>query len=291
MKIYDLSQAITNEDSCSFTIIDRRPSISYEEGESHGFNFITSCVSNLHSNIATHLDFPGFIPGLRKKFLPSIGEYSVDRFVGRVVVLDFSEKVEVIRHFFDETGKIKIDPKDGKSFMEFLILMSHLEISAIEIEKAMERINCDFTYIKGILIYSGLSSLWQYKKFESWEYLYFFNPYLSQDANEIIIRNNLSFIGIDALQIENPISNFGGDELPLVLNKKCRDYVYEKLRCLKTINNHTALLSNDILIYENLNIASEIVSKEVGFSGVPLNFQIEGLNDNALVRPYAFVNT
>jgi kynurenine formamidase len=289
--LYDLSHAITTEESCSFSTIDRRPKIFYEEGESQGLRFISSVCDNLHSNTGTHVVAPGYVPGYRKKYSPSIGSYPIDRFIGSVLVVDCSRKLSAIDKFFDESGKIVIKPTDGKLFIDFLCSISHMEITASEIEEVAECCNCNLNSITGILFYSGLSSFWKYRKFESWEYLYFFSPYLSLEASELIIKHNFSFVGIDALQLENPISNFCGDELPLVLNDECRNYVHDKLQDFKIANNHTILLGNDILIYENLNIPLELINRIVNFSGVPLNFQIEGLNDNSLVRPYAFFNS
>lgn len=285
--VVDLSHPITGEAPCSFSLVDSRPKLSFEEGESQGISFITSRLNNLHSNTGTHIDFPGHLPGLGDLSFPSVGEYPVDRFIGKVLILDVSSKLAAIMPFFAESGELQIEPNDGASFLALLQKLEHLEINRSELEERLKLCGSHLDSLRGIIFYCGLSRFWRNRKFYSWEYLYFFNPFLSKDACELVVSNGLSFIGIDALQPEHPIINFGGDEHPLVLNLECREYWYNRLKKIEPFTNHQALLGNDILIYENLKIPQDIANREVEFSGVPLNLHLRGLNDNALVRPYA----
>ena len=149
--------------------------------------------------------------------------------------------------------------------------------------------NVTASSLKGLLLYTGLSGWWRYEKFESWEYAYFYSPFLTEDACDFLIENKLSFVGIDAFQLEHSIINFNGYELPLVLHEAARKHVAGRLTQIELFNNHFALLGKDILIYENLKIPAEIKNQMVEFSGVPLNMRLEGMNDNALVRPYVSV--
>lgn len=285
-RIIDVSHPIRDADPCSFGTSDNRPSISYEEGESHGVFFITSRVDNLHSNTCTHIDFPGHLSGMAEKFGDSIGKYPVERFVGSVAVLDFSAKIDSIRPFFDDSGVLAIKPGDAETLSKFLHALDELRITGNELQQALTRCGAS-SALKGILFYTGLSSLWQYKKFESWQYLYFYNPYLSSDACEFILAQNYSFVGIDSFQLEHPIINFRGDELPVVTDRQGREFIAARLSDINMkFSNHLALLGNDILIYENLKLPTECRDRIVDFSGVPLNFQIAGLNDNGLTRPY-----
>jgi kynurenine formamidase len=103
------------------------------------------------------------------------------------------------------------------------------------------------------------------------------------------VEARLSFVGVDSFQLEDPIINFNGLELPLALNQSARQFVKERLGSIERFSNHLALLGHDILIYENLRLPPEIRNRLINFHGVPLNMRLEGMNDNALVRPYCTV--
>jgi kynurenine formamidase len=141
--------------------------------------------------------------------------------------------------------------------------------------------------LSGILVYSGVGRYWTYDTFDSWSYAYFYGPFLSREACESVVHGGLSFMGIDAFQLEHPLINFSGDALPLVLSPECREYVNTRLPELSPFPNHQRLLSNDVLIYENLDIPGALGDQTAFFSGVPLNLQLPELTDNALARPYA----
>jgi kynurenine formamidase len=284
-QIIDISHPIQRQ-PCSFGVIDTTPQISFEEGESHGVCFITSRVDNLHSNTCTHIDFPGHLANLGRKFPKSVGMYPIERFVGRAFVADFSHKLAPIEPFFNKDGKLNISPRDDARVPAFLCAVDGLAITKEELTTLLQHAGLSLSSVSGLIIYSGLSSLWRYEKFESWEYAYFYSPFLTEGLCDLIVQSRLSFVGIDAFQLEHPIINFNGHELPLVLNQTAREMVVKKLDEMDMFSNHQALLGNDILVYENLRLPPEVKNRLVLFSGPPLNFRLEGMNDNALVRPY-----
>jgi len=286
-KFFDLSHAIREQPNCSFEVINKLPEIRYLEGGAQGSFFITTKINNLFFNISTHIDFPGHLPELRGKFSDSVGAYAIERFVGSVLVLDFSSKLQKIKSFFDDKGKFLVDLKDEEKMMLFLKALEKLEISTSEFNEVLKICSASLSSLKGILLYTGLSAYWKYEINDAWNFIYFFNPFLSSEVCEQIACYNFSFIGVDTSQIEHPIVNYNGDETPLVSNPKCREFVIEKLNAINGRLNHKILLEKDILIYENVNIPPEVANCVVDFSGVPLNFQIEGMNNNALARPYA----
>ncbi|MGH9928036.1 MAG: cyclase family protein [Pyrinomonadaceae bacterium] len=286
-RLFDLSHPITDNPPCTFRTADAIPKVRFSEGESHGVFFITSQVENLYSNTCTHIDFPGHLSEFGSRFLDSIGAYPIERFVGNVAILDFSSKLDALGVYFNDQGEFITDPSDPARMLNFLKSLEGLEISAAELAETLADVKVSLDSLKGVLVYSGLSRFWKYEIVESWNYIYFFNPFFSQEACQLIVDNEISFVGIDALQVEHPIIDYAGDELPVVLFEECRDYIAQKHRSLKGPMNHRLFLGHDVLIYENMRIPKELAGQTVWFSGVPLNFQISGLDDNALVRPYA----
>jgi len=285
--LLDLSHRILDKSPCTFGTVDMTPKVTFTEGESQGTHFITSCVDNLHANLCTHIDFPGHLADMGGRFAHTIGDYPVDRFVGPVAILDFSAKLAPIRRYFDPSGNLAIRPAEGGRMLEMLRALGRLEIGTADLMDALDRLNA--TDLRGVLVYSGLSAYWRHQSFDAWNYLYFFNPFFSVEACHRIKDLGLSFVGIDALQLENPVINFRGDELPIVLHDPCRRFIAEALALNERHPNHRILLGNDILIYENMKIPAEATNRVVQFSGAPLNFQLQGVNDNAMVRPIAMM--
>jgi kynurenine formamidase len=285
--LYDLSHPIVSGPNCTFSVVDTKPRPTFEEGDSHGMFFITSRIDNLHSNVATHIDFPGHLDGTASGAVSSIGEYPVERFIGRTLVLDVSHKLEAIRRFFRENGEVNIEPRDEHNWLAFFESLESLEVDREELEELIQGSGELTPDTKGLLFHTGLGSFWQNKQFDSWRYIYFWGPYLSTASCDFIVKNKLSFVGVDAFQLEHPIINFRGDELPLVLNEKCRDLVRRLLNYLTGRANHNDLLGNDIFIYENLSLPEAINGHVVDFYGPPLNIQLVGVNDNGLARPVA----
>lgn len=285
--IIDLSHPITDKPSCSFSLADRIPKVSFEEGDAHGMFFITSHIDNLGSNVCTHIDFPGHLASLNSDDGVLTGQYPVERFIGPVLVCDVSAKMDQLLTAFSEDGSLAIEPTDGQRMLSFLQALDTAAIGASDLRRFGEQADTSLEDLRGLVFFSGASRFWQYATFDSWQYAYFYNPFLTQDACELLVNAGVSFVGIDAFQLEHPIINFVGDELPVILNTGCRRYVAEKLDQMDEFANHTGLLAADILLYENLNVPAELAGSVVDFSGVPLNLQLPDVNDNALCRPYA----
>jgi kynurenine formamidase len=132
MPLYDLSHPITSEGSCTFARTDARPAATFQEGDSHGYFFIASALHNLGSNLCTHIDFPGHtLGGAVKPKL--VGEYSIEHFAGNVAILDFRDKMEAVRAFFSDDGKITSQLSDERSWEEFIDSLQELEISLHEL--------------------------------------------------------------------------------------------------------------------------------------------------------------
>jgi len=288
-QVIDISQPINNRPSCSFALVDTVPRLSFEEGDSHGVTFVTSRLDNFRTNTCTHIDFPGHLASLGRQFPKAVGHYPIERFIGPVFILDVSQKMAPLLTYFDKVGKLAIDKHAEADVLNFLNLLDTLSITRADIENALKTSNCAIEKLSGLLLYTGLSDWWRNEKFESWEYIYFYGPFLSENACDLLVANRLSFVGIDGFQLDHPIINFNGHELPLVLHSSARQHVSTKLEQIDKYSNHHSLLGKDILIYENLRIPPELRNREVMFSGVPLNLQLEGLNDNALARPYVTV--
>lgn len=293
-EVWDLSHAITDQQPCTFTVADKCPQVSFEEGEAHGMFFVTSHVDNLSLNTCTHIDFPGHLPHIaeRASHEPQlVGSYPVERFIGPTLVLNVSDKLAQIQEYFTDEGHLEIDPRDGTKMLEFLRGLDELKIDLAELVERVDRCGCDLESLTGLLFASGANLYWKYEAFESWQYLYFYNPCLTREACEAIVAAKLSFVGIDAFQLEHPLINFRGDELPVILNPDCREFVRERLAVVSEFANHTMLLGNDVLIYENLRLPRNVRGVRGHFSGVPLNFQLPGVTDNALARPYFVVKS
>jgi kynurenine formamidase len=287
--LVDLSHPITDKPSCSFSLVDRVPRVAFEEGDSHGMFFITSHIDNLGSNICTHIDFPGHLMSLGPEENWMVGEYPLGRFVGPVLICDVSRLVEPVLSHFSSEGLLKIEPSDGDAILAFLKELDVAVIDCAILEEAADQAEIALSDMHGVIFRAGISEYWKYATFDSWQYAYFYNPYLSDDACRLLIEADLSFVGIDAFQLEHPIINFEGDELPVILNPGCRNYVSAKLAEVNEFANHKLLLGSDILLYENLKVPVELGGKVAQFTGIPLNLQLPNVNDNALCRPFVYL--
>lgn len=283
MMIVDLSHPIRNQPPCTFTTVDKVPSVYFEEGDSHGDVFITSRIDNLYSNLCTHIDFPGHIPDRTGPDLRTVGEYPIERFVGDVAIVDVSARREALASYFDPNGYLSMDLNDAGRVGDFIESLEDLAIGPDEIESAIR------SDVIGLVLYSGLSRYWAYGIFNSWQYAYFYNLYFTKEACEAIRDRGMSFVGVDAFQLEHPIINFSGDEQMFAKAPKVREFVHHELQRVDSFRNHDVLLSADILIYENLRVPAELAGRTCRWFGPPLNLQLDDLNDNALCRPVAVI--
>jgi kynurenine formamidase len=292
--IFDLSHPVTDELPCTFSVADKIPQLSFEEGDSHGTYFVTSRLDNLYSNAGTQIDFPEHLAEVaagRPDLPPTVGAYPLERFVGPCAIVDFSALMDPLDAWFDDQGLFRRD--QFGAFEDFLDILPTLQITADDLVAAIAACDCVIEDLRGVVFYSGSSKYYRPVRYESWEYRYFYAPFLADDACSMVVDAGLSFVGIDAFQLENPIANYRGDELPLMVNAQARGVALERLahwRDHTEHTNHFRILGSGLLIYESLAVSSEVVGTSGTFSGPPLNLQIPGLNDDAMARPYYIPN-
>jgi kynurenine formamidase len=220
------------------------------------------------------------VDGVKPKL---VGEYDVDRFVGNVAILDFRHKMNAVRRYFNDDGIINIDVSDPAPWGSFIDTFKSLEVSLQELMAALNEFRLES--LKGVLFLCGNAGYWKPGKYLAHQYIYFYNIYLTEEAVRWLAKQEIAFVGIDAFQLEDPIINFRGDEAFVARDPSLRRFLLAKLEAKTLFCNHSTLLSNDIVIYENLNLSESLAGKKGWFSGAPLNLQLPGVNDNGLCRP------
>lgn len=288
--LHDLSHPIRCQPVCTFSPTDQVPRVTFEEGDSHGISFITSRLDNLRSNVGTHLDLPGHLLDTARAAWPTVGQMPLQRFVGPCAVLDFSSKTEAIRDWFGPDGRF--DRTRLPEFEQFMEAWQSLRITRTELDRASEEAGVALMDLAGVVLFTGLSPYWATGGHESWEHAYFYAPFLDESAAWHIVDCGHTFVGVDAFQLENPLANLRGDELPVVVcdptvgGRGLRRHIREAVAAWSKRSVHHQLLSAGVVIYENLRVGPELINRHGWFSGPPLNLQLPGLNDNALARPY-----
>lgn len=281
----DLSRRIQPVASCSYSTTNKVPAVSFEEGDANGIRFISSKIDNLHSNIATHVDLPGHIADRPSWLAPRVADIPLERFIGEAVIIDVSDLSITISDWFGQDGNFPVERVD--EFETFLTDVAALEISTEILTGRLRACGvAEIADVDGILLHTGLGRHYRPGPHNAWSYAYFYSPYFSQGASRLIAQSGVKFVGSDSFQIEHPIINFAGDELPFMSNCKAssvRDHLLDEW---KASTNHCVLLGAGVLIYENLQIDAESVGTRGTFHGVPLALDLPGVNDNALVRPY-----
>lgn len=278
----DLSHPITEAGPCTFSRLNQQPSVSFHEGDSLGTFFMTSTVSNLGSNLCTHMDLAGHIVG--GVDLPLVGEYPVSHFVGAAIVVDVRDKMAVLDAFFDANGRSTISPDDTVGWTAFLAALQELEISKLELTERVDRVRGG-RHVQGVIFMCGNAPLWKPGRYNAYDYRYFFNVYLAEKAAQWLVSLGVTFVGIDAFQLEDPMINFRGDEAFLAKSSDLRREVIQRLGERELFSNHRTLLSNRVAIYENLKLGAELADTFGFFAGAPLNLQLAGMVDNAVCRP------
>src|SRR5690242_9486637 len=124
-ELIDLSHPISNLTCCTFNKDDIIPKLSFLEATNAGTFYIDSQLDNLNLSFGTHICFPGSLPSNKvnlntTQFIKKVGDYPLNRFVGNILILDFSYKFVNIKNFFDKTGKLKIDFSDHNQILQFL---------------------------------------------------------------------------------------------------------------------------------------------------------------------------
>lgn len=286
----DLSHDIGNQPPCTLIPTgDNIPHCQVTTGEAVGVTFRTSIINNLHLNNGTHIDFPGHLQDINTT--KKIGEYDIANFIAETVVIDVSHKVREISHWFKDSGELNLERLgSGEDFINTLFDMFEiLEITKDDFLKLLReqgRTESDLTD-KAVIFFTSLSKYWKNRIFNGWQYAYFINPYISTELADFLIASNIKMVGIDALQIENPIINLDGKEWMVILTQKYKKIVIEKLNKIKESMIHRKFLQNSILILENLKNVDKIVDRKSIICAVPPKLMLTGCTDNAIVRAFA----
>jgi len=280
LEIVDLSFAIASDPSCSFEILDTAPQVSFQEGDGGGA--ISVRLDNLVMSSYTHVSFPGSDPS-RPAAGKTVGEYPLERFVGPVAIVDVSRRSDAVAPFFDAQGTLQVEPRDEASSLAFLESLAGLAVTSEDLLASLRAAGVALRELRGVLFFSGLSRYWKYQKFQAWEHRYFFNPFPTPELCRELAGSGISFVGIDSLQLEPPIGNFLGQELPFILNPACRRYIARQ-RADGLFNVARSLFAGDVLIYQNLNLPSFLAGRCGEFFGVPLNLRVDGAS--SAVRPF-----
>jgi kynurenine formamidase len=189
-------------------------------------------------NYGTHIDFPGHLFSDEITLKKKVGDYPLNRFITEAIVMDVRDKLNNINPLIDRGGYINLEKLGyGEEVAKnFFLIIESMEISLSEFQTQVKDKDIGG---KAILFCTGLDKYWQYGQFEPCRYAYFFNPYISAELARFLVKEKVSLIGIDTLQIESPLINFGGSEPFSLLSEKNHQ---RKIR-----RNTSELYSSDIL--------------------------------------------
>lgn len=276
----DISHPIRNESDMNFRKESIVPSLLFLEDGSEGISCTHSKIDNLLSSYGTHVCFPGMLSDLLiNKTLTNSNK--IENFIGRVLILDISFFYKKITRFFSD-GILNIDILSKSDVASYLDKLLELEVSLKDFDKEL------FENISGVLFYTGLSKLWEYRKYDLQEHMYFQSINISKSLCDLLISNSIKFVGVDAFSIGNPLAIYSGYES---IFSSCGKDLYKYHNFIENHDCHDAadyLLKNNVCIYRNLNIPYEAVGKFYKFSGVPINIDICSSNVSSIVRPYIY---
>jgi len=287
-EIIDLSHKLHSKPSCSYTSsILNEITAEQTKGQAIGVTFITTKLGNVFMNYGTHIDFPGHLLSHGIKSIKNVGEYTLDNFVCEAIVVDIRDKLKSINSLVNTKENIINVEQLGQGQQVIKEFLSIIESMEITLHDFLERIGKQDIAKKAILFCTNLDKYWDYGQFEPWRYSYFFNPYISIELAHFLAKEKVSLVGIDALQIENPIINLGGKELFPILSKKYNKLIKRKLESISQNFIHQILLENDVLLVENLKNLTKIIGRKVLFIAAPLGLDIPGCTDNSITRAFA----
>jgi kynurenine formamidase len=184
---------------------------------------------------------------------------------GPCVVLDFSEKAKEIHSWFNNDGVFErhLIPR----FDEFVSRLRGMEISAQDLDRALDRRGIPLEPLQGVLIYSNSARFWRASSTsETWESAYNYAPYFAEGAVARLADAGLNFVGTDSCQLEDPIGNFRTNELPFteaaslpveakqnlpIMVRAAQDYWHQR-------SNRGLLREAGLTVYANLNIPAEL---------------------------------
>jgi kynurenine formamidase len=283
-EIVDLSHGITNELPCTFNSQDYKPiTVDVRLGQGNGINFHTTMIDNFYMNHSTHIDFPKHLEEISAG--QAVGEYNLQKFVCEVVVFDATNIAEAFRNTLKEHIKNNLLCTKEKDEY-FKILFDAIEKLKITKDMFVNQLG-DRIENKSVIIYTGLDKYWTFGAKTAWEYMYFFNPYIGEDLADFFVEKEISLLGIDALQIENPIINFDKD-CPY-LTSSAKTYIEEKLEYVRNHFIHKILLSKEIMLIENMTNVGKLVGKKSLLIAAPIKIVLKTCADNSITRAFAIV--
>jgi kynurenine formamidase len=255
-------------------------------GESVGVLFKTSYLRHLYLNYGTHLDFPGHLEQI--KGTPPVGGFPLKTFVGESVVVDLRSKVRAVSRFFDASGNLDFETvgQGDEAVKQLLGIFDTLRIGIDEFKDLVDERSLKD---KVLLFCTGLSKYWRYRVFNGWQYAYFINPHIDQELATYLVDSGIRLVGIDALQIEDPVINLDGNEFLKMVSPCYKRAVEERISTVSKNLIHEIFLDNGILIAENLTNLSRLVRRDSIFFGVPLRIGIKECTDNCVIRAWAAV--
>jgi kynurenine formamidase len=285
MKVVDLTHPITHitpaHHSQGLSVV----TVTQDWDHSMGVDFKVSEVGALKLNHGTHIDFPGHIRGTDSRLTPHqlVGQHPMECFVLEAKVFDAREKV---RKFHTA---LKIDSGDDFIRYEeefFKILFSQIEELSIGLDEFQSKVHGNLKN-KAVLIYTGLSD--RYKGFvEKPNVLspYCFAPYVDSALAGFLVDSDVKILGVDSLQIENPIINF--EKMSHQLPAAAKSIVNKKISELQSGCTHKTLLKNKVFILEHLTALDKLHGKTL-LCCPPPKFEIPGCDDNSITRAFALV--
>lgn len=289
--IIDLSHSLRNEPPCTFSTQEYTGiHVEIDRGQGIGVSFITSVLNNLFLNYGTHIDFPGHLSFDHKA--PTnikVGDYPLSSFVTDTVVIDVRSKLDVIRGYYDKNGRIDLSSLGtGRQLIDkFFGILEQMAISLDEfIAQVPPTVSLEK---KAVLFCTGLDALWQFKSSEPWQYSYYFNPFISPELATYLIERKVSLVGIDALQVENPLINFCGKEPHQMAWDGYEAFIEEQLKSLYKNLIHKLFLENNIMIIENLKNLNSLIGKSSLLCAAPLKLLASGCTDNSITRAFAVI--
>jgi kynurenine formamidase/class 3 adenylate cyclase len=291
-EVIDLSHELRLENPCSYTSSTSNViGIEQLSGQSLGIPFLTTKLKNIYMNYGTHIDFPGHIINNEFPANKKISEYDLIKFINEALVIDVRDKLASINPFIGRDGYISWDRVGNMKKLndKLFSMIDDMEISLSFFKETIEHQKIEDKDLKGksILFYTGLDKYWKYGQYEPWQYSYFFNPYISKELAEFLVKKRISLIGIDALQIENPLVNLGDREPFFMASNNYKKILKEKLEEIKINFIHKIFLGNDVVIAENLMNLDKLVNKKVLFAIAPLKLNF--CTDNSISRAFAMV--
>ncbi len=151
IEIYDLSIEIKSAVPCTLDNLTD-PGLK-DEHVGKDARFISNVISNLYTNLCTHVDFPGHLNLDNKKL---VSQYLPKCFIGPAIVVDISDKTKILMDYLDDNDFIDIDKLVPKNvhhpvkLQKYFELIDKLEVTKDEFHKKLKEAHLGLK--KGLLL-------------------------------------------------------------------------------------------------------------------------------------------